>query len=380
MTVTARINMASLDEGLIMGSPFIVIRSPDHIIQATSDDVDQSDVNSLRALKPRLPFGICFNSVIIILNCCHSIFRGLSSLLQSMDQGLICSSNSDLETMTEALYRCYYILQSSDNGPMLLKNVCILASISSDDILSLSIVTVANNPINTQRLAGAEEVLRVPENQLVDSSVNKEIENSVQACLLKIGLTDYDPLLHECGFHQKIISLVKESLQLGSIFPKLDTEFSELSPSPKPSPEVSRKAGLATDVIVVDEETMPLNITDEDEKTMACITEEWKQLVVNEDPKINCPSSMSNPKLILSIVSPQNDNRQGNFKDFRKIRGSKVIESKVCLSCFQLKLHEKYKSPHKEAYYTIPSYSRYRTILSWKPTNQTIFPPAEKET
>ncbi|OIW00223.1 hypothetical protein TanjilG_27474 [Lupinus angustifolius] len=231
MTVTARINLASLDEGLIMGAPFIVIPSPNHVIQSTSDDVDQSDVNSQ-------------------------------------------------QTIAKALYRCYYILQSSDNGPMLLK-----------------------------RLAGAE-VLRVPDNHLVDSSVSKEIENSVQACLLKIDLTDYDPLLHECGFHQKINSLVKESLQLGSISPKLNTEFSELSPSPKPSPKVIRKARSATDVIVVDEETMPLNITDQDEKTMACITEEWKQLVVNEDHKINSPSSMSKPNLTLSIVSPRNENRQ----------------------------------------------------------------------
>lgn len=37
-----------------------------------------------------------------------------------------------------------------------------------------------------QRLAGAEEVLRVPDNRLVDSLVNKEIENAVQACLLKV--------------------------------------------------------------------------------------------------------------------------------------------------------------------------------------------------
>jgi len=38
-----------------------------------------------------------------------------------------------------------------------------------------------------QRLAGAEEVLGVPDNRSVDSSINKEIENSVQACLLKVN-------------------------------------------------------------------------------------------------------------------------------------------------------------------------------------------------
>lgn len=39
-----------------------------------------------------------------------------------------------------------------------------------------------------QRLAGAEEVLGVPDNRSVDSSINKEIANSVQACLLKVNL------------------------------------------------------------------------------------------------------------------------------------------------------------------------------------------------
>jgi len=38
-----------------------------------------------------------------------------------------------------------------------------------------------------QRLAGAEELLGVPDNRSVDSSINKEIENSVQACLLKVN-------------------------------------------------------------------------------------------------------------------------------------------------------------------------------------------------
>lgn len=256
VTVTARINLASLDEGLIMGAPFIVIPSSYHVSEATSDDADQSDVNA-------------------------QLFQSLSSVLHSKDQGLICSSNCDLETMAEAPYHCYYILQPSDNGPMLLK-----------------------------RLAGAEEVLRVPDNQLSDSSVNKEIENSVQACLLKIDLTNYDPLLHERGFHRKLNLLVKESLQLGSVFPKLESAFFELSSSQQPSSEVIGKTGSAINVIVVDEESMALNIMDQDDKTMACITEEWKQLVVNEDPKMNSPSSVPKAKLDQSSVSPLDGNRQ----------------------------------------------------------------------
>ncbi|XP_061369915.1 uncharacterized protein LOC133312688 [Gastrolobium bilobum] len=256
ITVAERINLASLDEGLIMGASFVVLPSPYHVTETTSDDADQSDVNA-------------------------QLFQGLSSVLHSMEQGLLCSSNCDLETMAEAPYDCYYILQPSDNGPMLMR-----------------------------RLAGAEEVLGFPDNRLVDSSVNKEIENSVQACLLKIDLTDYDPLLHERGFHQKLNLLVKESLQLGSVSSKLEGASSQLSSSQQPSPEVIGRAESAIDVIVVDEETLPLDITDQDDKTMACITEEWKQLVVNEDPKLYSPSCMSKAKFDQSSASPRDGNRQ----------------------------------------------------------------------
>lgn len=38
-----------------MGAPFIVIPSSYHVIEATSDDADQSDVNAQRVLKAPLP-------------------------------------------------------------------------------------------------------------------------------------------------------------------------------------------------------------------------------------------------------------------------------------------------------------------------------------
>ncbi|QCD84927.1 hypothetical protein DEO72_LG2g5285 [Vigna unguiculata] len=257
INVTERINLASVDEGLIIGASFVVVSSSYHVIETTSDDTDQSEVNV-------------------------QLFRGLSSFLQSMNQGLICSSNYDLETMAEAPCHCYYILQPSDTGPMLMR-----------------------------RLAGAEEVLGVPDNRSVESSINKEIENSVQACLLKIDLTDYDPLLHERGFHQKLNVLVKESLRFGSMFSKLEGSYSELSSSPQPSSEVIVKAEPATGVIV-NEEDLTLDIADQEEKTMACITEEWKQLVVSEDPKLYSPSCMSKAKLGQSsaCVSPRDGNNR----------------------------------------------------------------------
>ncbi|MED6168159.1 hypothetical protein PIB30_009376 [Stylosanthes scabra] len=267
MTVTERVKLASLDEGLIMGTSFVVIPSPYHVIEGTSDDADQADLNS-------------------------QIFQGLSRVLYSMDQGLICFSNCDLETMAEAAYRCYYIIQPSNNGPMLLR-----------------------------RVAGAEEVLRVPDDGLVDSLVNNEIENSVQACLLKINLTDYDPLLHEGGFHQKLNFLVKESLQLGSVFPILEGQFSELSSSRQPPSDVIGKAESPIDVEVVDKETLPLDVKDQSDKTIACITEEWKQLVVNEDPKLYSPSCTSKALSDQPTVSP----RVGNSRQLDR-ETSRILE------------------------------------------------------
>jgi hypothetical protein len=95
-----------------------------------------------------------------------------------------------------------------------------------------------------------------------------------------------------------------------SIFPKMDSAFSEVSSTRQPSLEVIGRAESATNVIVVDEETLSMGIADQDDRTMACITEEWKQLVVSEEPKLYSPSCMPRAKLDQSSVSPRNGNRQ----------------------------------------------------------------------
>jgi len=78
ITVTKRINLASLDEGVIIGVSFVVTPFPYHVIETNFDDTDQSDMHA-------------------------QLFQGLSSVLHSMDQGLMCSSSCDFETMTEAV-------------------------------------------------------------------------------------------------------------------------------------------------------------------------------------------------------------------------------------------------------------------------------------
>ncbi|KAF7840204.1 uncharacterized protein G2W53_008686 [Senna tora] len=223
IAVTKRTNLTSVDEGLIMGASFVVVPSPSHVIESTSDDADQSDLNA-------------------------QVFQGLSSVLHSMDQGLICSSNCDLETMTEVPFNCYYILQSSDNGPMLLR-----------------------------RLAGAEEVLRVPDNRLVNSS---------SVC------------------HRR-------EIVLQSILPKVGGVSSEPSSSEQPSSsEVTEKAETAIDVTLVNGETLSLDHKTQEDNTFASITEEWEQLIVNEDPDLYSQSRTPKAKLDQSRVSPRDGNRQ----------------------------------------------------------------------
>ncbi|XP_039001373.1 uncharacterized protein LOC120127586 [Hibiscus syriacus] len=157
-----RINLGSLSEGVIFGNPYFVTPSASPEIEAASDEMDQLELNA-------------------------QFFKGLCSALHSLDQGLVCSSYCNLETMREATFHCYYILQPSDNGPMLLR-----------------------------RLAGSEEVLPFSDvNRFIAYSVPKEIEIAIHSSLSKLEPRDYNPVLYDRGFHKKLNLLVKESLQFG---------------------------------------------------------------------------------------------------------------------------------------------------------------------
>ncbi|KAI5429520.1 hypothetical protein KIW84_034199 [Lathyrus oleraceus] len=63
--------------------------------------------------------------------------------------------------------------------------------------------------------------------------------------------------------------LVKESLQLRSVFPKKDGAFSELSSSQQPSSEVIERGKSANNVVVVDEEILSMDITNRNDRYMA---------------------------------------------------------------------------------------------------------------
>ncbi|XP_006645426.1 uncharacterized protein LOC102713968 [Oryza brachyantha] len=235
--VIERTNLASLNEGLIMGTPHIVIPSSNDV-EVTPDEC--SDQNT-------------------------QLFYGLCETLFKLDQGLVCSSECNTETMKIGSLQCYYLLQPSDKGPMLLR-----------------------------RLAGSEEISPLPVvSQPCNFTGTKEVKNFIEASLSKIVLKDYNPLQHERGFHSRLNCLVKDSLKFGSIPPACGVKdihhlytFSEPQVSTFRGPEENKVLSPCR------EEAGDLHSFSEPpaassrgpkEKASPSITEEWEQLIVIDD-------------------------------------------------------------------------------------------------
>ncbi|KAM7266172.1 hypothetical protein ACFE04_004069 [Oxalis oulophora] len=231
--VVERTNLGTLSEGVIMGIPRIVSPSNSYEVEVASDEPE-------------------FNA---------QLFQGLCLALRSMDEGLVCTSNCNIETRKMSSFLCFYILQPSDNNGLML----------------------------LRRLACSEEVLPVLEvNQLTHSSV-PEIESAVHATLLKMESKDYNPVLHERGFHGKLNLLVNESLQLGSLHQGEHTEPNFVEPN----------------------STSQSDYKDKEWKTPQPIAEEWEQLVVSEIPKKYSPICESNKrKMDGSVLSSPESNKQ----------------------------------------------------------------------
>lgn len=249
-TVIERTNLTSINEGIIIGRPYIVSPSTCHEAEDSSEEMDQPDLNT-------------------------QIFQGLCGALYSMDQGLVCSSDCNLDTRQVVEFHCYYILQPSENGPMLLR-----------------------------RLAGSEEVLPVSSSvsQFAGSSIPREVEISVKGALLEIESTDYNPLTHNRGFHQKLNLIVKESLQFGSLHPNLDDATCEVSSVvSEPAVPMAQTFPCIINPPIEEETRQEIQITDEEDKSTASITKEWEQLVVTE-------VRMKSPSPVLTTPKP-NTNR-----------------------------------------------------------------------
>uniref|UniRef100_A0A0E0JD34 Uncharacterized protein n=1 Tax=Oryza punctata TaxID=4537 RepID=A0A0E0JD34_ORYPU len=219
--VIERTNLASLNEGVIIGTPHIVIPSSNDVEVALDDEC--SDQNT-------------------------QLFYGLCETLFKLDQGLVCSSKCNTETMKIGSLECYYLLQPSEKGPMLLR-----------------------------RLAGSEEILPLPVvSRPCNSTDTKEVKNLIETSLSKIVLKDYNPLQHERGFHSRLNCLVKDSLQFGSACGAEDPHhLDSLS-----EPQISTFRGP--------EENKVLRPCREEgafsePQAAPSITEEWEQLIIIDD-------------------------------------------------------------------------------------------------
>ncbi|XP_057767735.1 uncharacterized protein LOC130988011 isoform X2 [Salvia miltiorrhiza] len=256
--VIQRTNLGSLDEGLIMGAAYYVTPT-----SLNSDESNNSE-----------------------LNC--QLFQVVCRVLKSLDQGLVCSSTCNIETATDTSFRFFYILLPSDKGLMLLR-----------------------------RLSASEELLpMLAYNHLTSSSVLEEMESAVRASLLKVEVSDYNPVQHERGFHKKLNMLVKESLQFGAILPQRKEQIST-SDFNVQSSELQPSKPAAGNVVTGDEPPESDTKLGEN-RSRPSLAEEWEQLIVTELGSMHSPTCIANTKLDQPVVaSPSQSSRQLDEKTSR---------------------------------------------------------------
>ncbi|XP_074278199.1 uncharacterized protein LOC141601793 isoform X2 [Silene latifolia] len=189
------------------------------------------------------------------------VFQGLCRGLYSLNQGLVCWTSCNIETMRETTFHYYYVLQPSDNGLMLLR-----------------------------RLAVAEEILPFPDLNESNSSVTEEIDNKIQLCLQEMELRDYNPVQHIGGFHHKINQLVHESLQSGPVNSDISITGSETTCHDCPAAQSSLAANVHT----------PVTRAHENDSEIVDLTQEWEQLVDESTPKMNPRPCRPSPEKCLS--------------------------------------------------------------------------------
>ncbi|MBA0755245.1 hypothetical protein Gogos_019993 [Gossypium gossypioides] len=157
------------------------------------------------------------------------------------------------------------------------------------------------------RLAGSEEVLPFSDvNRFVAHSVPKEIDISIQSSLSKLESRDYNPVLYDRGFHQKLNLLVKESLQFGCVAPKRNDATCEPNPTNPDSTEVNARPISSVGVMVVYDEMSQLDQTAEERKKPTSIAEEWERLVANEIPVKYSPTKPKSDQSVILLSSPDN--------------------------------------------------------------------------
>jgi hypothetical protein len=119
-----------------MGKSHVVIPSSNDEVALTDESLDQNTqsrcFHSVRVVQfPRLSLNYtakyirhAVSHIMIPVSeycLCCAVFYGLCETLFKLDQGLVCSSTCNTETMKIGTLACYYLLQPSEKGPMLLR-------------------------------------------------------------------------------------------------------------------------------------------------------------------------------------------------------------------------------------------------------------------
>ncbi|KAG6424421.1 hypothetical protein SASPL_114839 [Salvia splendens] len=121
--VIQRTYLGSLDEGLIRGAAYFVT--------PTSHHSDESDISKLNS----------------------QLFQVVCRVLNSLDQGLVCSSTCNIETATETSFRFYYILLPSDKGLMLVRRLS-----ASEEVLPMPLYSHLTSSSMFEEINAKEEI------------------------------------------------------------------------------------------------------------------------------------------------------------------------------------------------------------------------------
>ncbi|EFJ22762.1 hypothetical protein SELMODRAFT_415953 [Selaginella moellendorffii] len=163
--VIGSVYLALLSESVLFGMPYVVVSSSEADIELN-------------------PGGA------VSTNNDH-VFAALCQELHSKDTGLLCKSDTDIETGCPTSFICFYILLPSQNGSLLAK-----------------------------RIATSEELLPFPPAMRTPTSVPDDVRDMVSLSLSKMEAQSYDPLQHERGCDSKLSNVVSESLQFRSSAPE----------------------------------------------------------------------------------------------------------------------------------------------------------------
>ena len=105
-----------------MGRSCVVIPSSNDVEASLTDESSDQNIQSQYFKFMYYDVSLASQTILICqYYLCCAVFYGLCETLFKLDQGLVCSSSCNIETMKIGILQCHYLLQPSEKGPMLLR-------------------------------------------------------------------------------------------------------------------------------------------------------------------------------------------------------------------------------------------------------------------